>query len=253
MCNTYRGPSIHASYQVTAHLAKQFQRRRFFRNQPIRNKNCLWRPCLLTNRDEMSHLYRGPSINASYHVTVHLAKRFQRRRCFRNQPIRNQNCLWRPCLLTNRNEMNSLYRGPSIDASYQVTAHLDKQFQRRRFFRNQPIRNKNCLWRPCLLTNRNEMNSLYRGPSIDASYQVTAHLAKQFQRRRFFRNQPIRNKNCLWRPCLLTNRNEMSHLYRGPSINASYHVTVHLARRFQRRRCFRNQPIRNKNCLWQPC
>jgi hypothetical protein len=51
----------------------------FFRNQPIRNKNCLWRPCWLTDGDEMSNLYRGPSIDASYQVTVHLAKRFQRR------------------------------------------------------------------------------------------------------------------------------------------------------------------------------
>ena len=52
----------------------------FFRNLPIRNKNVLWRPCLLTERDEMSNLYRGPSIDASYQVSVHLAKRFQRRR-----------------------------------------------------------------------------------------------------------------------------------------------------------------------------
>jgi len=28
----------------------------------------------------MSKLYRGPSIDASYHVSVHLTKRFQRRR-----------------------------------------------------------------------------------------------------------------------------------------------------------------------------
>jgi hypothetical protein len=28
------------------------------------------------------------------------------------------------------------------------------------------------------------MNNLYRGPSIDASYQVSVHLAKRFQRRR---------------------------------------------------------------------
>jgi hypothetical protein len=28
---------------------------------------------------EMSNLYREPPINASYHVSVHLAKRFQRR------------------------------------------------------------------------------------------------------------------------------------------------------------------------------
>ena len=50
----------------------------FFRNRPIRNKNCLWRPCLLMDRDKMSNLYRGPSIDASYQVSVHLAKRFQR-------------------------------------------------------------------------------------------------------------------------------------------------------------------------------
>jgi hypothetical protein len=50
------------------------------KNQPIRNKSRLWRSCLLTDRDEMSNPYRGPSIDASYQVSVHLAKRFQRRR-----------------------------------------------------------------------------------------------------------------------------------------------------------------------------
>ena len=54
-------------------------------------------------------------------------------------------------------------------------------------FKNQPIRNKSHLWRPCLLTDRDEMGNLYRGPSIDASYQVSVHLAKRFQRRRFFK------------------------------------------------------------------
>ena len=42
----------------------------------------------------------------------------------------------------------------------------------------------NCLWRPCLLKDRDDMSSLYRGPSIDASYQVSIHLAEGFQRRR---------------------------------------------------------------------
>ena len=32
---------------------------------------------------------------------------------------------------------------------------------------------------------------------VDVSYQVSVHIAKQFQRRRFFRNRPIRNKNCM--------------------------------------------------------
>jgi hypothetical protein len=81
--------------------------------------------------------------------------------------------------------MSNLYRGPSINASYQISVHLGKRFQRRRFFRNQPIKNKNGLWWPCLLTDRDEMSNLYRGPSIDASYQVSVQLAKRFQRRRF--------------------------------------------------------------------
>jgi hypothetical protein len=36
-------------------------------------------PCLLTDWDEMSNLYRGPPIDASYQVSIYLAKRFQRR------------------------------------------------------------------------------------------------------------------------------------------------------------------------------
>jgi hypothetical protein len=32
------------------------------------------------DRDEISNIYRGPSINASYQVSVHLAEGFQRRR-----------------------------------------------------------------------------------------------------------------------------------------------------------------------------
>jgi hypothetical protein len=140
---------------------------------------------LLTDRDEMSNLYRGPSIDATYHISVHLGKRFQRRRYFRNQPIRNKNGLWWPCLLMDRDEMSNLYRGPSIDASYQVLIHLARRFQRRRYFRNQPIRNKNGLLWPCLLMDRDEMSNLYRGPSINASYQVLVYLAKRIQRRRF--------------------------------------------------------------------
>jgi hypothetical protein len=31
------------------------------------------------------------------------------------------------------------------------------------------------------------MSNLYRGPAIDASYQVSVHLAKRFQRRRFLK------------------------------------------------------------------
>ena len=117
-----------------------------------------------------------------------------------------------------------------------------KQFQRRRFFRTQAIRNKNCLWWPYLLTDRDKMSTLYRGPSIYAFYQVSVHLIMQFQRRRFLRNRPIRNKNCLWRPCLLMDRDKMCSLQRGPPIDASYQVSVCLAKRFQRRRILKISP-----------
>jgi hypothetical protein len=56
------------------------------------------------------------------------------------------------------------------------------------------------------------MSNLNRGHSIDDSYQVSM-VAK-----------------------FVNDRDEMSTLYRGPSIDASYKVSVHLAKRFQRRR-----------------
>jgi hypothetical protein len=37
--------------------------------------------------------------------------------------------------------------------------------------------------------DRDEMSIHYRGPPIDAPYKVSVHLAKQFQRRRFFKNR----------------------------------------------------------------
>ena len=103
------------------------------------------------------------------------------------------------------------------------------------------------------------MSNLHREHSIGAAYQISVDLGTRFQRIRFFRNQPIRNKNCLWWPCLLTDRDEMSNLYRGPSIDASYKISDKLVLRFQRRRlkcekltddgCLVNG--KSSRCLWQ--
>ena len=129
------------------------------------------------------------SLQRTFHICflprfVSFGQAVSEEKIFRKQPIRNKNSLWRLCLLTNRAEISNLYRGPSIDASYQVTVHLAKRFQRR-FFRTQPIRNKNCLWQPCFLTNRATISTLFKGPSVDVSCQVSVHLVKRFQKRLF--------------------------------------------------------------------
>jgi hypothetical protein len=99
-----------------------------------------------------------PSIGASHHVSVHLAKQFQRRIkdwSFSSDPLKNIAAIgilvsdWMiskkifssetafpnelKFLLMDRDEINTLYRGLSIDASYEDSAHLAKRFQRRCF------------------------------------------------------------------------------------------------------------------------
>jgi hypothetical protein len=50
---------------------------------------------------------------------------------FFNRPIRINNCLWRPFLLTDQYEINNLYRGPFIDDSYKVSVYSAEGFQRK--------------------------------------------------------------------------------------------------------------------------
>jgi hypothetical protein len=144
----------------------------------------------------MSNLYRGPSIDTSYQVSYHLAKRFQRKSCFRNQTIRNKNCLWRARLLTDQNGMSNSHRGPSIDASYQVVSE-------KKIFRNWPIRKKNCLWWPCLLTDWDKMSNLYKRTFHRCFLPSFGSFGHAVSEEKNFRNRPIRNKNRLWWPCLL--------------------------------------------------
>jgi hypothetical protein len=115
MSKLYRESSIDASYQVSVHLAKWFQRRRFFRNQPIRNKNCLWWPCLLTERDEMRHHNRRPFHRCFLPSFGSFGQTVSEEKNLKNQPIKYKNRLWWPCLLTDRDGMSNLYRRPSID------------------------------------------------------------------------------------------------------------------------------------------
>ena len=105
--------------------------------------------------------------------------------------------------------MSNLYRGPFIDASYQVSVHLAKQFQRRRFFKKL-TNQKQALPVVVMFVNgsgRNEQSVLknfhrcFLLPSFGSYGQTVS------EERIFFRTQPIRNKNCLWQPCLIADWN----------------------------------------------
>ena len=120
---------------------------------------------------------------------------------------------------------SAIARGLSIDTSYQVSVSFGQTVSEEKNLKNQSIRNKNCLWWPCLLTDRDGMSNIYRGPS----YPDSDHLAKWFQR---FLQIDQSETSHLWRPCLSMDREEMSTHYRGLPI----YVSVHLTKRFQRRR-----------------
>ena len=117
--------------------------------------------------------------------------------------------------------MSNLYRGLSIDASYQVSVHLSKRFQRGRFFLeiDQSETRIACGGHVC---KRIRTKWVVLIEDLPRMLPTKFQLIWQSCFRGFFTNQPIRNKNCLWRPCLLTDRDEMSNLYREPSIDASY-------------------------------
>ena len=119
---------------------------------------------MLTDWDKMSNLYKRtfhrcflPSFGSFGHAV-------SEEKIFRNKPIRIKNRLWWPCFLMDWDRMSNLYRGPSIDASYQVSDHLAMWFQRR-----------------FLEIDQSETRI------VDASYQVSDHLAKRFQRRRILK------------------------------------------------------------------
>ena len=143
-----------------------------------------WQPCLLTDRDEMSNLHREHSIDDSYQVSVVAI--------FAHRSGRNEQSLQRTfhrCFL------------PSFGSFGQAVSEA-------KIFKNRPIRNKNCLWWPCLLMDRDEMSNLYRGPSIDVSYQISDQLVLRFQRRRLKCEKLVDNgrqtpsdgksSHCLW-------------------------------------------------------
>ena len=88
-------------------------------------------------------------------------------------------------MFVNRSGRNMQYSQRTFHKCFLPSfGSFDLAVSEKKIFKNRPISNWNCLWWPCLLTDWDELCNLNRRPSIDASYQVSVHLAKWFQRTR---------------------------------------------------------------------
>ena len=120
----------------------------------------------------MSNFYRGPSKDDFYQILIHLAKRLEEK-IFQKSTNQKQE-LSVVAMFDNGSGRNK--------QSLERTGHIcflpsfgsfGKAVSEKKILKNRPIRNKNCLWWPCFLMDQGKMSNLQRGPSIDASYQVS--------------------------------------------------------------------------------
>jgi hypothetical protein len=82
------------------------------------------------DRDEMSNLYREPSIDVCCQVSVHLTKRFRRR--FKKSANQKQELPVAAMFVYRSGQNEQSLERTSIDASNQISVHLAERFQRRR-------------------------------------------------------------------------------------------------------------------------
>jgi hypothetical protein len=133
----------------------------------------------------------------------------------------------------NRNLVGSIYGRSSVKFVHFVPIRLQ-------IWPPQTILFSDCLWWPCLLTDQDEMSNLYRGPSIDAFYQVSDHLAKV----KFIHFVPIRlqiwppqtilfsdwlisKKSHPLKPLCQINRNMVGSIYGRSSLKIAHFVPIH--------------------------
>ena len=135
----------------------------------------------------------------------------------------------------DRAEMNNRHRGPPIDASYKVRYIWPSSFRGEDL--KKQANQKQELPVVAMFVNGSERHKQSQQRTFHRCFLPSfGTFGQTVSEEKNFLNQPIRNKNRLWRPCLLMDRDGMSNRYRGPSIDASYQVSVHLAKRLQKRR-----------------
>ena len=157
--------------------------------------------------------------------------------------------------------MSNIHREPSRDASYQVSIHLAKRFHRRRFVQKLTNQKQELAMADMFVNGLGRNEQSLQRTSHRCFLQSFGSFGQVVSEDQICKNRPIRNKNCLWWPYLLMDRDKLSNLQTGPSINASYQVSLALAEGFQRRRLKcekltddrRRMPSDDKSshCLWQ--
>jgi hypothetical protein len=70
MSNPYREPSIYASYQVSVHLAKQFQRRRFLEINQLETRFACGSHICIGSGQKVRSIYRRSSMGMAHSVLI---------------------------------------------------------------------------------------------------------------------------------------------------------------------------------------
>jgi hypothetical protein len=143
------------------------------------------------DQDEMINSCRRPSIDASYQVSVHLAKRYP------NEPKLGRKHLWKVLYKVCSFRPDTFNKHGRHRKFLFLIGRFLKIFSSETALPNEPKLGRKHLWKVFY------MNWSFR-PDPFTNMTFTGNSC--------FRNRPIRNKNFLWRPCLLnvSGRNEQT-------------------------------------------
>ena len=120
--------------------------------------------------------------------------------------------------------------------TYNTIQYIDQRLSRLRiFFRNQPISNKNCLHVVDMFVNGSGRNEHSLQRAFHSCYLSSFGSFDQAVSEEKIFYESTNQQHELPVLAMLVSGSKMNNLYRGPSIDATYHVSVHLAKRFQSR------------------